>query len=173
MGGRRWTRWALVLVVLAGGLAACGDDDDDAADTTTTTEATTTTQDAAAAEADIKAAFELFFDGSNPDNEAKLAVLENGDDADVQKVFNDLYNNPEFAEASRTVGAQVESVEINGDQADVSYKLINATTKATLLPNALPGTAVLVDGEWKVSTKTFCDIGALGNPNVAQEEACQ
>jgi hypothetical protein len=163
----------VILVVMALFAGACsGDDDDD--DAATEPESTTTTAfDEAAAESDINDAFEQFFNGKVADPDQHLAVLEDGDDPDVEKLYLATSNDPQFADALKNTSADTDTITLKGEtKADVSFFLVAIDTGDRLLPDAIQGSAVREGDDWKVSRATFCDIAALGNPAAADDPAC-
>src|SRR3954452_22504140 len=114
-----------LLVAVVGGLlvvAACGGSDDKTAATTTTTTAPPTTLSAQQSKDAITKAFTDFFDGKNPDLNAKLQKLDDPDK------FKALYNK--FATGATTgpqlagTSVTVTKVDPTGpDTADVTYTI--------------------------------------------------
>jgi hypothetical protein len=154
-------------LLVLGVLGACGGSDDNSSDTTTTTAPTTTLTEAQKKDA-ITKVFTDFFDGKNPDLNAKAQKLDDPDKymALYNKFATDPVTGPQLAGTSITV----TNVDLKPDgTAEVTYTLNLNGTPA--LENQL-GTAVQVDGEWRVAGSTFCDLAALGNPAAAQDPAC-
>lgn len=165
MKALRW--FAVPFAVLA--LVGCGSSSKKAATTSapTTLPPTTTTQDPAAAKAAITANWTTFFDGKNPDTNAKLALLENS------AKIGDAYKQ---AEAKAGTAASQSSSKVSGVEllsiADCNTNLGESVpcAKVTydLLVNGTPalsgqiGYAVYVDGQWKVSQVTDCALSHLG-----------
>jgi hypothetical protein len=129
--------------------------------TTTTVSVTTTVAEPAEAgivpggdaNADeIVALYALVFDGSTTfDEKAPLITDPDGLEATVDA----------YATASETVGGialEVRSVTIGSDSADVVYDLVFA---GSAFQTDQVGTAVSVDGSWKVSREYFCSIMQL------------
>jgi hypothetical protein len=159
-----------VLVAVVGGLfvlGACGGSDDKSAATTTTTSPPTTLTEAQNKDA-ITKVFTDFFDGKNTDLNAKLQKLD--DPAKYQKIYNDFATNPTTGPQLASTSATVTNIALQPDgSAEVTYTLnLNGTPT---LENQI-GKAVQVNGEWRVSGTTFCDLAALGNPAAAQDPAC-
>jgi hypothetical protein len=167
---------AACAVALAALLVACGgNDDDDAADdsrraTTTTAPAeTTTTLDRVAAEAEIRSVFERFFDGNDTDDDGKLTLLS--DPEAIRTFFLTKSNDPSVQSLADTTTGRVEKVAFTDDTtAEVDFNLLQGgqpVTEGTFL-----GRATLVDGEWRVTNDTFCNMMALLDPAVRQDPAC-
>ena len=155
----RTTRRLLVLVLVAAlALAACGDDDDEGGggDTTTsTTEGTTTTSiDEEAAKAEITTAWETLLDGSKTLDE-RVAHLEDGEElkALAEQQFQILGE-----QASASSGKVTDIVFEDDGTATVTYDILLNDVPA--LEDSV-GTAVQVDGEWKFSKLTMCDLLSL------------
>jgi ABC-type glycerol-3-phosphate transport system substrate-binding protein len=155
----RTTRRLLVLTLVAAlALAACGDDDDEGGGgdtTTTTTEATTTTTiDEEAAKAEITTAWEGLLDGTKTLDE-RVAYLEDGEElkALAEQQFQILGE-----QASASSGKVKDIVFEDDGTATVTYDILLNDVPA--LEDSV-GTAVQVDGEWKFSKLTMCDLLAL------------
>ena len=122
--------------------------------------ATTTTAVTGPVDAPITAAiteaFTNLFSGAVTDVEVKLGSLEGGEA--LRTTFLQSY------EATKAVAARI-SVRIDGitladaDHADVIYTLL---LEGTPVLDHLPGAAVLIDGRWLVSTRTYCDVSTQG-----------
>jgi hypothetical protein len=159
----------LVAAVLGGllVLGACSSSDNSSATTTTTAPTTTTLTEAQSKEA-ITKVFTDFFDGKNTDLNAKLQLLD--DPAKYQALYNKFATDPVTGPQLAGTSVTVTNVDLKTDgTAEVTYTL-NLNGTPALMDQL--GKAVLVDGEWKVSGTTFCDLAALGNPAAAQDPAC-
>lgn len=165
---QRWTvGMALTGVMLL--LAACGSSSSSTKATTppTTAAPTTTTMDAATAKAQIEANWTKFFDGSNPDTNSKLAVLENA------AKIGDAYKQAEAkagASASQTstkVNA-IELLSVSDCNDNLGESVVCAKVTYDLLVGGKPalsnqiGYAVYDNGVWKVSAVTDCALSHLG-----------
>ena len=153
----RTTRRLLVLVLVAAlALGACGDDDDEGGGdtTTTTTEATTTTIDEEAAKAEITEAWEGLLNGENTLDQ-RVAYLEDGEELKelAEQQFSILGE-----QASASSGKVTEIVFEDDGTATVTYDILLNDVPA--LEDSV-GTAVQVDGEWKFSKLTMCDLLSL------------
>ncbi|HVM40306.1 MAG TPA: hypothetical protein VM618_05955 [Acidimicrobiia bacterium] len=144
-----------VTVVVLGLVAtACdGGDDDEAASTTSRPSTTTSTQvgqpdDPEAARAEITAAFETFLDGTNP-REERIAAVQDADE------LSETFTAAGEAEPPGVTGEVANIAFTGADSATVLFNILVNGTVA--LPN-FPGEAVMVDGEWKVSRTTVCDL---------------
>lgn len=111
--------------------------------------------DPVAAEAQVRAAWEAFFDGSAPPAD-KLAHLESAEELSAALAI--AAKNPAAAQTSATVSTVSFT---SPTTADVTYALSSGGT--VVLPQA-QGTAVLQDGAWKVSKMTFCQLTGLSAP---------
>lgn len=111
--------------------------------------------DPEAARAEIEANWETFFDATLP-LDPKVELLEDGE------LLRDILVASAENEAIAELNADVTDVTIGEDEqsAEVSFDLRNG--EAMLLPG-FKGTAVLVDGTWKVDSQLFCDLQALAN----------
>jgi hypothetical protein len=127
---------------------------------TTGTSTGTATDDTAA----ITAAFTTFFDGLDPDTNAKIAVLEHGDLLGPMVV--DAAQDPQFQQLS----TMVNSVELLSDAECSAAKEATpcALVHHDLFVGGLPAMvdlkshAVRVDGVWKVSASTWCAVVTIG-----------
>ncbi len=152
---------------------SCGgsnSDDADAASSETTTTAPTTTTAApttttaapsttSAAPAiipgedadvdDIVNAFSKAFD-SNSDYDAKAPFID--DPTGLEETVAQYLTNGEMMGG---VGVQVTAVEVDGDEAEVTYDLLFNDNPSY---RDLPGTAVLTDEGWKVPRAVFCAL---------------
>src|SRR4051794_9164387 len=109
----------------------------------------------AQAKAKITANWEKFFD-PNVTTQERTALLQNADK--LQDVIKTQSTNP----LSKGIKAKVTDVTLQGDNALVTYNILNAATNDTLLAPGSKGTAVKVGGVWKVSQVTFCGLIAAG-----------
>lgn len=145
------TRIPLVLLalVLAGTLAACGG----SGGTKTTT--TSTTMSPAAEKAAIKSAYVRFFSSKTP-TATRITLLQNGQQ--FEAAITALAKNPLASNTS----AKVSSVTLQGgDKAKVVYT-VNIAGAAVPGLNNRAGTAVRVNGTWKVGAADFCALVSLG-----------
>jgi hypothetical protein len=144
----RVARRSLVAAAAALALAGCGGGGHTA--TTTTTAATP-----AAQRAEVKRVWERFFAGKTSAAD-KVALLEDGE----------AFRQPIEAQASsplaRSSSATVNGVTLDGPaKATVRYSIDLGGKPA--LPNQ-KGTAVKVDGAWKVGRGSFCRLLSLQGP---------
>ena len=169
IGGQRRLVAAVVGgLLMLGMLGACGGSDDKKSSDTTTTTAPATTLTEAQNKDAITKVFTEFFDGKNPDLNAKLQKLDdpNKYSALYNKFATDPTTGPQLAGTSITV----TNIDLKPDgTAEVTYTL-NLNGTPALMDQL--GKAVLVDGQWRVAGTTFCDLAALGNPAAAQDPAC-
>jgi hypothetical protein len=144
-------RTSLAAAALLAGLAlaGCGGDKDDAGGATPSA---TGPSDVAAATAEVKAAWTGFFDGSKP-AAARAAYLE--DAASLSQALALAGQDPNATATTATVSSVTFT---DPTHATVKYDLV--VKGATVLPNA-EGQEVLVDGHWKVSKTSFCQLVAL------------
>jgi hypothetical protein len=150
-------------------LTGCGDDAEEGTDPSSASsssspsaEATpeaTAPADPAAAEAEISANWAKLFADGDP------AALEDGEQlTEAIGLLAALAPPPEVKSATVT-----DVTFTDAETAGVTYDfLIDGNP---VLPGAT-GTAVLVDGTWKVSKTTFCTLASLGSPN-EPVEGCQ
>jgi hypothetical protein len=151
---------ALCLVV-----AACGGSGNKAATTTT---APPTTLSAQQNMDQVAKVFTDFFNGANPDLDAKLALLDNPEK--LRALYTKFANDPTTGPQLKGTSATVTKVVLNGDgTADVTYTL-NLNVTPALMDQI--GKAILQNGGWKVSGTTFCDLAALSDPANGQDPAC-
>jgi endonuclease/exonuclease/phosphatase family metal-dependent hydrolase len=133
---------------------------DEAASATVTSAATTTTAAAEAPDDEtlgaITESFRTLFDGDVTDVEAKLAALEDGE---LLRPFFLASFEAQAAIAPR-IRVRIDDVGLVGpDRAEVTYSLL--LDGAPVLDH-LPGEAVLVNGRWLVSRRTYCDVSTQG-----------
>jgi hypothetical protein len=162
-------RWFVVPVAVLA-LAACGSSSKPAATTsapTTTAAPTPTTQDPAAAKASITANWTTFFDGTNPDVNGKLALLENS--AKIGTAYKQaLAKAGTAASQGSSKVSGVELLSLADCNTNLGENVPCAKVTYDLLVNGKPalsgqtGYAVYVDGAWKVSEVTDCGLSHLG-----------
>lgn len=103
----------------------------------------------------IRQSWETFFDGSTP-SAKRVALLEEGEQ--FAATIGAISSSPLAKQAQ----AQVSSVTIDGPEAaTVTFSLLLGGTPVL---NGVEGSAVLVDGTWKVSVASFCGLAALQGP---------
>lgn len=128
---------------------------DATAPTTTTTEAPSGRLEPGD-EAAIEAAFDLLFNGANPDLEARIQALEDAEQ--VRDLFFEQFEAT--AAVSGGITVRIERLAlVEPGRVDVTYSLL--LDDAVVLGD-LAGQAVLVDGTWLVSRRTFCDVATTG-----------
>jgi len=136
--------------------------------TTATVPAVTTTTAAPGAgvdaetEAAVTEAFTNLFDGTVTDVEVKLAALESADE--LRPYFLESY------EATREVAAgirlRIDAIEpVDDTTVAVTYTLL---LDGDPVLDHLPGEAVLVDGRWLVSLRTYCDVSTQGAETIPE-----
>jgi hypothetical protein len=102
--------------------------------------------------ADVKRNWTEFFDGSTP-AARRISLLENGEK------FAELIDALSTSPLTKQVKARVSAVKVTEQgTATVTYTLFFGGKSA--LPSAT-GTAVLVNGTWKVGVDSFCRLLAL------------
>ena len=146
---------------LAGGLlvltlAGCGGDEDtsDTANPSPSPSSAAPSADPAADEAEVRTAWEGFFDGSQPPA-SKLALLERS--AELGEALARAGKDPNSSKSA----AKVQAVSfVSPTEASVTYDILSAGT--VVLPGAM-GKAVKEDGAWKVSAQTFCQLTTLSS----------
>ena len=144
-----------VAVATALTLSACGSDDDEgtpAASSPSPSAAGDAPSDPAKAEAEVRAAWEGFFDGSKP-AAPKAALIEQA--AVLAPALELAAKDPNASKTSAKVTAVTFA---SATEANVTYDLSSAGT--VVLPGA-QGKAVVEGGAWKVSKQTFCQLAAL------------
>jgi hypothetical protein len=100
----------------------------------------------------IRQSWEEFFDGSTS-SARRISLLENGER--FAKTIEAVGGSP----LAKQVKAKVTSVKIDGPKtATVTFSLLLG--KTTVL-KGVKGSAVLVDGAWKVQAKSFCQLALL------------
>ncbi|MGW4248585.1 hypothetical protein [Nocardia sp. NPDC004722] len=97
----------------------------------------------------ITSTFEHFFDSSLPVDQ-KMALLQNG------QAFTETLENQAHSAIAGGASANVSQVNADGpDRAAVTFTI--KKHGIPLLPNR-HGTALHLDGAWKVAAATFCDL---------------
>ncbi len=153
----RTAAFAITSAVALAALTGCGDDaegatEGSAAGTSASESAEATAPaDPAAAEAEISENWAKLFADGDP------SALEDGEElTEAIALLAALAPPPEVKTATVT-----EVVFTGAETADVTYDLL--IDGKPVLPGAT-GTAVLQDGDWKVSKTTFCTLASLGSP---------
>jgi endonuclease/exonuclease/phosphatase family metal-dependent hydrolase len=142
----------------------------DAAATATVPAVTTTTTEPAASvdaetEAAITQAFTNLFDGSVTDVDVKLASLESADE--LRPYFLESFEATQ--DIASGIRVRIDAIEaVDTTTADVTYTLL--LDGAAVLDH-LPGQAVLVEDQWLVSLRTYCDVSTQGADTIP--EPCQ
>jgi hypothetical protein len=152
-------------------MTACSSDSKSNANTSSSSsQPQSSSFDQAAAKAEITQAYTTFFNGASTDNELKLQQLEDPEKARA------IYTQTAQQNADLLKGTSVAVKDItftDPGTAQVTFDLIlNGNTASPALAGRI-GNAVLVNGKWKITTTTFCDISSLGNPAVSSDPACQ
>jgi endonuclease/exonuclease/phosphatase family metal-dependent hydrolase len=123
--------------------------------TTTTTDATASAPDGATAAA-ITSAFQLLFDGTNPDLQSRLGALE--DSEAMRSVFMAQYQQTKSI--SPRIKVRIDGISMRGaDDADVTYSLL---LDGNPVLDHLPGGAIRSGATWLVTRRTFCDVATQG-----------
>ena len=100
----------------------------------------------------IQQSWEAFFDGSTS-SAKRISLLEHGEQ--FAKTIDAVSGSPLAKQAK----AQVTSVKIDGPTtATVTFSLLLGSTPVL---KGVKGSAVLVDGTWKVGAASFCQLAAL------------
>lgn len=115
-----------------------------------------------ATEAAISTAFETLFNGDVTDLEEKLSYLE---DAELlREAFVARFEAVQ--DIAPLIRVRLDAIgPVEGDRAPVTYSLL--LEEAVVLDH-LPGEAVLVDGRWLVSRRTYCDVATQGEPEIPE-----
>jgi hypothetical protein len=173
---------ALSLVALL--LGACGDSGKSSSPTSsgsvtvTTREATTTAVTTASTappstapastaptdEAQVRSAFEAFFNGADRNVDKKVALLQDGEK------YRQMLVDADADARSQQLRAQIRSVRFpaNADCTPAGVPSPCAIVNFDLLLGGFPalaahdGPAVKISGAWKVSAKAWCDVVAIG-----------
>jgi endonuclease/exonuclease/phosphatase family metal-dependent hydrolase len=113
-------------------------------------------------EAAITTAFETLFNGDVTDIEEKLSYLE---DADLlREAFVARFEAVQ--DIAPLIRVRIDAIgAVDGDRAPVTYSLL--LEEAVVLDH-LPGEAVLVDGRWLVSRRTYCEVATQGEPEIPE-----
>ena len=136
------------------------------ATTSATTSASTTATPAPATDdtAAITTAFTTFFDGLDPDLDAKISVLEHGDL--LRSMIDDASKDPQFQQLSTVVNSVslVSDAECTAAGEVAPCALVGHDMFLGGLPAmvGLKSHAVRVDGVWKVSASSWCAVVAIG-----------
>ena len=120
--------------------------------------------DSASAEA-ITTAFEVFFDGSIADIEARIDQVE--DFAGMREAARLTFESS--GDTGAAVRGRVDSISrTSSTTAEVAYSIL---LNDQVIFDGRIGQAVLVGGRWLVSRATFCDLVAL-SPVASEIDAC-
>ena len=100
----------------------------------------------------IQQVWQTFFDGSTP-SPMRISLLEHGDQ------FAHELATVASSPVSKGASAQVTSVSLDAaESATVTFSLkLNGSPVLT----GVKGTAVLVNGSWKVSAASFCELASI------------
>lgn len=143
-------------------LAAATDATVPAAATTTTTEPAESDADTVAA---ITEAFTNLFDGSVSDIEVKLASVESADV--IRPYFLESYEATK--PISTRISIRIDAIAVtDATHADVTYTLL---LDGAAVIDHFPGAAVMTNGRWLVSLRTYCDVSTQGATTIP--EPCQ
>ena len=118
----------------------------------------------------VEDAFITFFDGANPDVEAKIGVLERGEE--LRSMLVDAAADPQFMQLS-TVVTSVERLD-DAECAAVGEHAPCALVIHDLFVGGLPAMvdlhsyAVRLGTAWKVSASSWCAIVAIGGASCPQ-----
>jgi hypothetical protein len=166
-------------------LAACGGDDQSSpsstgpgattsasSSTSTATTVTVTTVAPSTApttagptdEAQVRSAFEAFFNGADRNVDKKVALLQDGEK------YRQMLVDADADTRSQQLKAQIRSVRFPtaAECAQAGVPSPCAIVNFDLLLGAFPalaahdGAAVRIAGVWKVSAKAWCDVVAIG-----------
>jgi hypothetical protein len=135
---------------------------------TTAAPATTTTIDETAAKAAITTAFVSFLNSADPNFDARVALIQNGDS--IKALFTQLEQaNSKVASYGKVTDITLMSADdcsangYNSACAAVTYDIyLKSNTSKPALAGS-KGYAVLDNGTWKVSRSTFCTLAGLAN----------
>jgi hypothetical protein len=133
--------------------------------TTSSTASTTTVAGEVdeATEQAVVGAFEAVFAGTS-DLDTRVAAIEDGET--LRTVVEEGFAANE--EIASRITVEVADVRLpEPDRAEVTFSLL---LDGSAVLADLPGEAVLVDGTWLVSRRTFCDVGTQGMTELP--EAC-
>ena len=112
----------------------------------------------AEAKAEIQHDWETFFDGSTS-AATRVALLEHG--PQFAKIIRRISASP----LSKQLSVKVGDIDVHDDSADVKYTLLLGRNE--VLKN-VEGTAVRVNGRWKVGVASFCQLLALQGARPAE-----
>jgi hypothetical protein len=115
-------------------------------------------------EAQVRSAFESFFNGSDRSVDKKVALLQDGEK------YRQMLVDADADARSQQLRAQIRSVRFpaNAECAQAGVPSPCAIVNFDLLLGGFPalaghdGLAVKVAGAWKVSAKAWCDVVAIG-----------
>jgi endonuclease/exonuclease/phosphatase family metal-dependent hydrolase len=117
-----------------------------------------------AVRADVTAAFDGLF-APNPDPDSQLSHVENG--AALRDSF--LARRAAVGDLANRTSVRIDSFDgATPDTVDVTFSIL---ISGAVVLDALPGRARLVDGEWLVTTDTYCQVATLGVDTIP--EACR
>ena len=105
--------------------------------------------------------------------EQKSEFLQYAGGKKVNQAFRDAFlaSSLKNTAAASTTSVAVNRVKCTGKKtADVDFDLVLGGTAAAGL--APPGSAVLDGKVWKMTGITLCDLQALGDPSVLENEPC-
>ena len=120
--------------------------------------------DSVATEA-ITTAFEIFFDGSIVDTEARIDQVE--DFTGMREAARLTFESS--GDAGAAVRGRVDSIsQTSNTTAEVAYSIL---LNDQVIFDGRIGEAVLADGRWLVSRATFCDLVAL-SPSASEITVC-
>ena len=120
--------------------------------------------DSASAEA-ITTAFEVFFDGSIADIEARIDQIE--DFAGMREAARLTFEGS--GDTGAAVRGRIDSISrTSSTTAEVAYSIL---LNDQVIFDGRIGEAVLAEGRWLVSRATFCDLVAL-SPVASEIDAC-
>jgi endonuclease/exonuclease/phosphatase family metal-dependent hydrolase len=133
--------------------------------TSTTTEPQGAAVEPAVAAA-VTTAFETVFNGGGA-VESRLGALQ---DADLlRESLIARYSDPGIQAIADQIQVRIDSMSQAGeDQVDVVYSIL---LEGSAVLDHLPGAAVLVNGRWLVSRRTYCEVATQGVETIP--EPCQ
>jgi hypothetical protein len=130
--------------------------------------ATTTTIDEAAAKTAITTAFVSFLNSADPNFDARVALIQDGDS--IKALFNQLEQaNSKVASYGKVTDITLMSADdcssngFNSLCAGVTYDIYLKTDPTKPALAGSKGYAVLDSGTWKVAKQTFCALASLAN----------
>lgn len=131
---------------------------------TTVTPTTVAPTTAATDEAQVRSAFETFFNGADRNVDKKVALLQDGEK------YRQMLVDADADARSQQLRAQIRSVRFppTGECAQAGVPSPCAIVNFDLLLGAFPalaghdGAATKIAGVWKVSAKAWCDVVAIG-----------